>query len=682
LKILLRTLLSKITLSLLLCGSPIAAMDIFKIEDLLKFEEDQNSLKKDAQSQTFSIPDKILSQSSEIENGKFQKNVKFVPKKKVTPPAPHKPLAKKITPEEQKLLNEKIVATTDYASVLDLINKGANVNARNKKSCNETPLHNATNQQKFKTVELLLEHGADVNATNGEEKTALHLCCEQNNYEIAELLIKHHANVNIEDQDDKTALLLCCEKKCFKIAELLIKHHANVNLTYTNDKTALHLCCEQNNYTMAQLLIEHGANVNSTYSNGKTALLICCENKRFKIAKLLIKHNADVNAKYENGQTALHFCCKNDNPEMVELLINHGANVNAKYKKGKTTLYCSSHNSSAKITELLIMHGAKIDSKDQDGKTPLYRNIENNNTEIAKLLIEHGANVNLAYTNDGNNKTALHLCCEQNNYKIAELLIKHGADVNLKDQDNKTAFHLCCERNNFSLAELLIKHDAQADITDLTLCCTQRNEYPETLIKTLKYVLERNANFFSLNKKCDITEGYKVALNRLKTWPPESLDHLCKSLIPVKKQTSPQRTSHFITFCVSSLAEQLQQGKLPLTVPPTDTIIKGMLETIPDAANLIKLIELAMNYYFLKADQQPLVSTTMPCHKLSEKQYQLALKWLDCEAFQVLKILTDHKELRGFLNNLFKTTQKKAQLKAKNHCFSDLKIYFKDPRYI
>ena len=66
-----------------------------------------------------------------------------------------------------------------------------------------TPLHTAAalgrkayqtqNPQRFESVEILLAHGADINAVSNEEKTPLDGAYEQGDKEMADLLIKHGA---------------------------------------------------------------------------------------------------------------------------------------------------------------------------------------------------------------------------------------------------------------------------------------------------------------------------------------------------------------------------------------------------------------------------------------------------------------------------------------------------------
>ena len=61
---------------------------------------------------------------------------------------------------------------------------------------NPTPLPNAVWEQNKEIVELLINHGADVNAKNDDAGTPLHAASMKDNKEIVELLINRGADIN------------------------------------------------------------------------------------------------------------------------------------------------------------------------------------------------------------------------------------------------------------------------------------------------------------------------------------------------------------------------------------------------------------------------------------------------------------------------------------------------------
>ena len=58
-----------------------------------------------------------------------------------------------------------------------------------------------------KIISLLLEHGADINATDNDNNTPLHGMAFLNAHEIVALLIEHGADVNAKDNKGNTGVM-------------------------------------------------------------------------------------------------------------------------------------------------------------------------------------------------------------------------------------------------------------------------------------------------------------------------------------------------------------------------------------------------------------------------------------------------------------------------------------------
>lgn len=104
-----------------------------------------------------------------------------------------------------------------------LLEKGANVNARNHKG--RTALHRYTSHLSsgLSKIAVLLEHGADINARDVNGRTPLHIVASESYsrhasvLEIAKFLIEHGANVHALDNDGKTPAQLASSPKMAKL---------------------------------------------------------------------------------------------------------------------------------------------------------------------------------------------------------------------------------------------------------------------------------------------------------------------------------------------------------------------------------------------------------------------------------------------------------------------------------
>jgi ankyrin repeat protein len=108
-----------------------------------------------------------------------------------------------------------------------LLQKGAVVNSPSRNAMRVMPLHSAVANKRTEIAQLLLDHGADVNATQADNFTPLHEAAQNGMLDVTQWLLDRGANINPRlSSSGKTPLALAIEHQHEAVAELLRQHGA------------------------------------------------------------------------------------------------------------------------------------------------------------------------------------------------------------------------------------------------------------------------------------------------------------------------------------------------------------------------------------------------------------------------------------------------------------------------
>jgi ankyrin repeat protein len=258
----------------------------------------------------------------------------------------------------------------DHADMVRaLADAGADINSRfthvihhpmltEPESHGTTPLVEAARWNKWKTVQVLLDHHADVNATdNYAGETCLMYAAVSGELGIVQALLSHGARVNTQDKRGETALfwVLHDGSTIGDAVDLLMMRDAS--------SPSLHV------QAIVACLLRHGAQINARDKNGETPL-IAATSGRFATADLvhlLLEHGADVNVQDRFGATALYHAVEFDPNSMKEKvdkaiilqLLSYGANPNRAGKNEQTPLMLAKQEKRPDLVALLQKYGAK-----------------------------------------------------------------------------------------------------------------------------------------------------------------------------------------------------------------------------------------------------------------------------------------------------------------------------------
>ena len=328
-------------------------------------------------------------------------------------------------------------------------------------------------------VSLLLDHGADINAVDGNSDSALMLAVSNGHIEVMKELLRRGCHSNETNRFHCTPLLKACVCERSDIVQLLLKYissdsqsnsdilkcplddesdakktnvklsnlgqHQIAYLTYdgtSSVSTPLIEAARTNNTEIVKLLLEANVSVDETNSDKATALHIAAvaAGKSHEIIKLLLEVNADIDACREGHITPLMYAVMQKCESNILTLLKHGADATINhYWCGfhKCILYeATLSGASIEVIQALCEAGADIDYKDVFDRTPLYAALITNNVDVIKCLIKYGCCIDTpekftnVITSGRRRRTLFYLAVSKKNVDMIRLLFTAGAYTN------------------------------------------------------------------------------------------------------------------------------------------------------------------------------------------------------------------------------------------------------------
>ncbi|GBF51670.1 hypothetical protein LPTSP4_32080 [Leptospira ryugenii] len=137
-------------------------------------------------------------------------------------------------------------------------------------------------EKKLKILKLLINSGADLNATNNEGSTVLHELVKTNEYNLLSYVIDLKPDSSKRNQRKQTPLDMAIQKQNWKVTEMLLKIEKNLDALDETGFTRLHSAIQNDSIELLRLLLEAGANPDIQDREGRTAkdLALFLKNKK------------------------------------------------------------------------------------------------------------------------------------------------------------------------------------------------------------------------------------------------------------------------------------------------------------------------------------------------------------------------------------------------------------------
>lgn len=298
------------------------------------------------------------------------------------------------------------IRRNDVAAVKGALEKGASLEGRD--ADGNTPLILSAVYGGVPLLQLLVERGADVRATNQAGSTALIRGAAD--AAKVRVLTARGADVNARNAFGATPLMVAARTaEGTPALTVLLNRGAAVNTTNIQGGTALMAAAASGNPANVELLLKHQADPNAQpgvgpvdfiFGGARSPLMWAAFRGELPMLKRLVAAGAAVNAEGSLG-TPLSQAAWADRVDAARFLMSKGANPQqVNHMEGFTPLHwaASSERPSSALVDLLLKGGANpsveggqpVDAFMEVGQTPLMLARRRGDTAIARALARAG----------------------------------------------------------------------------------------------------------------------------------------------------------------------------------------------------------------------------------------------------------------------------------------------------
>ncbi|KAK4175285.1 ankyrin repeat-containing domain protein [Triangularia setosa] len=504
------------------------------------------------------------------------------------------------------------------AAVKTLLQHNANPKLSDTK-WNQTPLMWAAEFKQDQVIESLCEK-SDVNVRgwNGVEMMAIHFAARSGIVKSVKILLEHGAEIDaVDSKYGQSPLCWATEAGHLEVVKTLIRAGADLYLGDSNKREPVTFALD--NKDIVQALIEEERDLgepqasepqasNPQASNPRAGEPTVKETPRVRMAELalwydyagnggeseistfILNNKAYLKAVDKEGRNFVSFAAEGgDLAEMERLLGIEGLDFNCSDRGGRTPLSWAAGAGEGPVVKLLVKRLGKQlveKSSDKNNRTPIHWVAESGSSDtidIIKCLLENGVPVD---SKDKLGRTPLSLAAEKGYDDITKFLLTKGADENSQDQKKRTILSWAAGDGHVDCVRILLDAGVDPDSKDnshrtpLSWAAGQgHNEVVKTLLARRDPKAKEGGVRVEVNSR-DIklqTPLWHAAMNR----------HLLVVETLLSSRADPATTDGEGKNLIQVLADQIQKKGQSLDTPAMETPnLKAILEKLESSVSL------------------------------------------------------------------------------------------------
>ncbi|XP_004707321.1 protein TANC2 isoform X7 [Echinops telfairi] len=405
-----------------------------------------------------------------------------------------------------------------------LILGGANINYRTEVLNNAPILCVQSHLGYTEMVALLLEFGANVDASSESGLTPLGYAAAAGCLSIVVLLCKKRAKVDHLDKNGQCALVHAALRGHLEVVKFLIQcdwtmagQQQGVFKKSQAIQQALIAAASMGYTEIVSYLLDlpekdeeevERAQINSFDSLwGETALTAAAGRGKLEVCRLLLEQGAAVAQPNRRGAVPLFSTVRQGHWQIVDLLLTHGADVNMADKQGRTPLMMAASEGHLGTVDFLLAQGASIALMDKEGLTALSWACLKGHLSVVRSLVDNGAATDHA---DKNGRTPLDLAAFYGDAEVVQFLVDHGAMIEHVDYSGMRPLDRAVGCRNTSVVVTLLKKGAKIGPATWAMATSK----PDIMIILLSKLMEEGDMFYKKGKVKEAAQRYQYALKK------------------------------------------------------------------------------------------------------------------------------------------------------------------------
>ncbi len=257
-----------------------------------------------------------------------------------------------------------------------------------------SPLHRAIEHARI--VALLIDHGADVTATDERGRTPLHWSARYTDARAVALIIDGGADVDAADHVGETPLHRAAMSGQIAFMEAVIAAGADVDARANFDATPLHFAVRGRQPASLRLLVDHDTRLDPRDEFGVTPLHDAARDGSLELVGMLLDAGADAGTSDNYGSTPLHVSARYGHDVVAAELLAHGVAVNIPNRFGSLPLHEAAFATSTPLIKLLLKSGANATARNRNGESPIDLAASGGNSVAVLIMRSSGSGGSLS----------------------------------------------------------------------------------------------------------------------------------------------------------------------------------------------------------------------------------------------------------------------------------------------